>query len=175
MRRKLLFVRLLFSFCLLFSAGAYAQNETITGQVKDDAGAPLQGAVVTVKGSRTAVTTNENGMFTIKAAQQATLVISHVGYADKEILVEGSTLNIALSHQARQLDEIIVTALGIKKSEKALSYAVTQVKGSDLTETRTVNIANSLEGKVAGLNIAAAATGPAGSTRITLRGSGSIS
>jgi TonB-linked SusC/RagA family outer membrane protein len=159
----------------LFSATAYAQNESVSGQVKDDAGAPLQGAVVAVKGSRTAVTTSENGMFTIKAPQGVTLVISHVGYADKEILVEGSMLNIAMSHQARQLDEIVVTALGIKKAEKALSYAVTQVKGSDLTETRTVNIANSLEGKVAGLNIAAAATGPGGSTRITLRGSGSIS
>ncbi len=175
MRRKLLFVRLLFSCCLLFSATAYAQNETVTGQVKDDAGAPLQGAVVSVKGSRTAVTTNTNGMFTVKASQGATLVISHVGYADIEVKADGSMLSIAMSRQARQLDEIIVTALGIKKEKKALSYSVTEVKGSDLTESRSVNVANSLEGKVAGLNITSTATGASGSARITLRGNGSIS
>ena len=173
MRRKLLFAQFL-SLCLLFSAAAYAQT-TVTGQVKDETGAPLQGAVVAVKGEKKAVTTNENGTFTIKAAMGATLVISHVGFAEKEIQVDGANMNIALARKAGQLDEIIVTALGIKKEKKAVSYSVTEVKGSDLTEARSVNVANSLEGKVAGLNVTSTATGASGSARLTLRGNGSIS
>src|ERR1700744_2260426 len=137
MRRKLLFVRLL-CLCLLASVAVNAQTD-VTGQVKDETGAPLAGAVVAVKGDKKAVTTNDNGTFTLKAAMGATLVISHVGYDTKEVTVDAPSLNIAMSRNAKQLDEIIVTALGIKKSEKALSYAVSTVKGSDLTEARTVN------------------------------------
>ncbi len=172
MRRKLLSVRLL-CLCLLASVAAYAQTD-VTGQVKDETGAPLAGAVVAVKGDKKAVTTNDNGTFTLKAAQGAKLVISHVGFAEKEVTIDALSLNIALSRNAKQLDEIVVTALGIKKSEKSLSYAVSTVKGSDLTEARTVNVANSLEGKVAGLNISTPATGAGGSSRIVIRGSGSI-
>jgi TonB-linked SusC/RagA family outer membrane protein len=175
MRRKSLIFRLL-TFCLLLlSASTYAQVQTVTGQVKDETGAPLPGAVVSVKGSRTAVSTGDNGSFTLKVPAGATLVISHVGFAPKEILATpGTDMSISLTRVAGQLDEIVVTALGVKKSEKALSYAVSTVKGSELTEARTVNIANSLEGKVAGLNISTPATGPGGSSRIVIRGSGSM-
>jgi len=175
MRRKLLIVRLL-TFCLLLlSASAYAQVE-VRGQVKDETGAPLPGAVVSVKGSRKAISTGDNGAFTLNVAAGATLVVTHVGFAAREVLATpGTDMSIALAHVAGQLDEIIVTALGVKKSEKALSYAVSTVKGSDLTEARTVNIANGLEGKVAGMNISVPATGAGGSTRIVIRGSGSIS
>jgi TonB-dependent SusC/RagA subfamily outer membrane receptor len=175
MRRKHLIFRLL-TFCLLLlSASAYAQVE-VRGQIKDETGAPLPGAVVSVKGSRKAVSTSDNGAFVISAPAGATLVVTHVGFAPKEILATpGADLSIALARVAGQLDEIVVTALGVKKSEKALSYAVSTVKGSDLTEARTVNIANGLEGKVAGLNISVPATGAGGSTRIVIRGSGSLS
>lgn len=175
MRRKLLIFRLL-TFCLLLlSASAYAQVE-VRGQVKDETGAPLPGAVVSVKGSRKAVSTTDNGAFVISAPAGATLVVTHVGFAAKEFLATpGTDMSIALARVAGQLDEIVVTALGVKKSEKALSYAVSTVKGSELTEARSVNIANGLEGKVAGLNISVPATGPGGSTRIVIRGSGSIS
>ena len=174
MRRKHLIFRLL-TFCLLLlSASAYAQVE-VRGQVKDETGAPLPGAVVSVKGSRKAVSTGDNGAFTLSVPAGATLVITHIGYAPREVLATpGTDMSIALEHVAGQLDEIVVTALGVKKSEKALSYAVSTVKGSDLTEARTVNIANGLEGKVAGLNISVPATGAGGSTRIVIRGSGSL-
>ena len=173
-RRKILIFRLL-TFCLLLlSASAYAQVE-IKGQVKDETGAPLPGAVVSVKGSRKAISTGDNGAFTLSAPAGATLVITHVGFAPKEIVATpGTDMSIVLMHVAGQLDEIVVTALGVKKSEKALSYAVSTVKGGELTEARTVNIANSLEGKVAGVNISAPATGPGGSSRIVIRGSGSM-
>jgi TonB-linked SusC/RagA family outer membrane protein len=174
MRRKLLIFRLL-TFCLLLlSASAYAQVE-VRGQVKDETGAPLPGAVVSVKGSRKAISTGDNGAFTLSVPAGATLVITHVGFAPKEIVATpGADLSIALARVAGQLDEIVVTALGVKKSEKALSYAVSTVKGSELTEARSVNIANGLEGKVAGLNISVPATGAGGSTRIVIRGSGSL-
>ena len=173
MRRKLLFAQLV-AFTLLLSVSAYAQTD-VTGQVKDETGAPLSGAVVTVKGGRKGVTTNDNGSFVINVPAGATLVISHIGYFTKEIIADGSAINLSLVREAKQLDEIVVTALGVKKSEKALSYAVSTVKGSDLTEARTVNVANSLEGKVAGLNISVPSTGPGGSSRIVIRGAGSIS
>jgi TonB-linked SusC/RagA family outer membrane protein len=175
MRRKLLIVRLL-TFCLLLlSASAYAQVE-VRGQVKDETGAPLPGAVVAVKGGRKAISTNDNGAFVISVPSGATLVFSHVGFTAKEILATpGADINVVLEHSSRQLDEIVVTALGIKKEKKALSYSVTEVKGSELTEARSPNVANSLEGKVAGLNVTSTATGASGSVRLTLRGNGSIS
>ncbi|HMH23214.1 MAG TPA: SusC/RagA family TonB-linked outer membrane protein [Puia sp.] len=174
MRRKLLFAQFLvlsmFSFCI-----AQAQNIDATGQVKDEAGNAVQGAVVAVKGAKKATTTNDNGSFTINVAKGTTLVISHVGFGSREIVADGSALSITLANQSKELNEVVVTALGIKKEKKALSYAVTEVKGSDLTEARSVNIANSLEGKVAGLNIASTATGAGGSSRIIIRGNGSLS
>jgi TonB-linked SusC/RagA family outer membrane protein len=174
MRRTPLIFRLL-TFCLLLlSASAYAQVE-VRGQVKDETGAPLPGAVVSVKGSRKAMSTTDNGAFVISVPAGATLVVTHVGFAAREILATpGTDMSIVLSRMVGQLDEIVVTALGVKKSEKALSYAVSTVKGSELTEARTINIANSLEGKVAGVNISVPATGPGGSSRIVIRGSGSM-
>ncbi|HZE84646.1 MAG TPA: TonB-dependent receptor plug domain-containing protein, partial [Puia sp.] len=174
MRRKLLFAPL-FCLSLLSFCFAQAQNVDVTGQVKDESGNPVQGAVVAVKGSKKATTTNDNGSFSINVAKGATLVISHVGFGSREMLADGSALSIILSNQSKELSEVVVTALGIKKEKKALSYSVSEVKGSDLTEARSVNIANSLEGKVAGLNIASTATGSGGSTRIIIRGNGSLS
>ncbi len=171
MRIKLLFGLL----CLLFSAFSYAQNIDVTGHVKDQDGNAVTGAVVAIKGSKKATTTKENGSFTISAPVGAILVFSYVGNADKEVVVNGSTMEVSLVRGTRELDEVIVTALGIKKERKLLTYSATEVKGSDLTGPRTVDVANSLEGKVAGLNIAPSATGPQGSTRIVIRGSGSLS
>jgi TonB-linked SusC/RagA family outer membrane protein len=174
MRRKLLFAQLLclslFSFCI-----AQAQNIDVTGQVKDEAGNAVQGAVVAVKGGKKATTTNDNGSFSINVAKGATLTISHVGFGSREIVADGSAISVVLANQSKELNEVVVTALGIKKEKKALAYSVSEVKGSDLTEARSVNIANSLEGKVAGLNITSTATGAGGSSRIIIRGNGSLS
>ena len=119
MRRRLLFAKLLF-IGLLWSAAAYSQT-SVTGQVKDEAGAPLAGVSVMVKGGKKAVTTDGNGSFTIDAAMGATLTISYVGFFDKEVKVDGPTLNIALAKNGRQLDEVVITALGIKREKKALT------------------------------------------------------
>jgi TonB-linked SusC/RagA family outer membrane protein len=175
MRRKLLFARLL---CLAMLSFHFAQSQTVTvtGLIKDETGAGVQGAVVAIKGAKKAITSDDNGAFSISAQKGTTLVVSHIGFRTQEIIVaDGTSLSIALVRQTRDLDEVVVTALGIKKEKKAISASVTEVKGSDLTEARSVNVANSLEGKVAGLNIASTATGPGGSSRIIIRGNGSLS
>ncbi len=172
MRKKLLFASL---FCILLSAFCFAQNVELTGQVNDQNGNPVSGATITVKGTRQAAITDERGAFSISVPKGARIVVSSVGYASKEFPVTGSSISISLFSQSKELNEVVVTALGIKKEKKMLTSSVTEISGSELTEARTTNVANSLEGKVAGLNIVAPATGPGGSSRITIRGNGSLS
>jgi TonB-linked SusC/RagA family outer membrane protein len=173
MRKKLLLVyALIFS---LLSLGSYAQNIEVKGKVEGPGGKPIDGATVMVKGSNTGTSTNANGEFTINAPRGAILVVSSVDFAPKEIKVEGPSVSVSLSQKVGDLNEVVVTALGLKKEKRALGYSITEVKGAELTEARSVNVANSLVGKVAGLNIASNVTGPGGATRITIRGNTSIS
>ena len=127
-----------------------------------------------VKGTKNATISNDNGDFTISAKKGAVITVSYVGYLSRDYTVNGATLNASLVNQSKDLNEVVVTALGIKKEKKALGYSITEVKGDELTQARSVNVANSLVGKVAGLNITSTATGPGGSSRITLRGNASI-
>lgn len=174
MRKKLLLCKLLVAF-LFLSLVATAQITDLSGTIRDENGAPVPGAVVAIRGEKTATTTNDNGFYTLRVPKGATIIVTHVGFGTREFKVEGSNLDIALLKTAKELEEIVVTALGVKKEKKALSYAVGEIKGSDLTEARSVNVANSLEGKVSGMNVTSTATGASGSSRITLRGNGSIS
>ncbi len=171
MRRKLLFAFLL---SVIISTFSYAQEMTVNGRVTDEKGNGISGVTVLVKSTKKAALTNENGDFSINTKKGALLTFSYVGYVSKTYTVEGATLNVSLAAGANDLNEVVVTALGIKKEKKALGYAVTEVKGDELTQARSVNVANSLEGKVAGLNIVSTATGPGGSSRITIRGNASI-
>lgn len=175
MRNKLLLSCLIVFFCFMQSI---AQQRTISGKVSDDiTGDPIAGSTVAVKGTKIATQTNSSGYFTITVPNaNSRLVISSVGFQPQDISVAGQTnFNVSLKTSNRELTEVVVTALGIKKEKKALSSSVTEVKGSDLTEARSVDIANSLEGKVAGLNISSTATGDGGSSRIIIRGNGSLS
>jgi len=149
---------------------------TIKGQVKDSKGEPLTGVVIKLKGTNVATTSDFQGNYSLRIPNKGTLVASYIGFISQEIEVKDlTTINITLQEDVKNMSEVVVTALGIKKEKKSLGYAVTEVKGTELTEARSVNIANGLEGKVAGLNISPPATGANGSTRITIRGSGSIS
>lgn len=171
MRRKLLLV-----FAFIFSLLSITQAQTIDvkGRVTGRDGKAVEGATVMVKGTNTGTSTNANGEFTISAEKGQTLVISGVDYGSQEFKITGPSMNVTLTNEAKDLNEVVVTALGIKKEKKALGYAVSEVKGDELTQARSVNIANSLVGKVAGLNITQSATGPGSSTRITIRGDASI-
>jgi TonB-linked SusC/RagA family outer membrane protein len=149
---------------------------TVKGQVKDAKGETLPGVSVKLKGTNIATTTDIQGRYNLKVPNKGVLVFTYIGYASREVEINNnSTIDVTLQNDVKSLNEVVVTALGIKKEKKALGYAVTELKGSEFTEARSVNIANSLEGKVAGLNLSTTATGANGSSRITIRGNGSIS
>ncbi|WP_149239756.1 SusC/RagA family TonB-linked outer membrane protein [Dyadobacter sp. 32] len=150
--------------------------ETVKGKVTDDQGAALAGVNVLVKGTQQGTSTDAEGAFSINVADASSvLVFSFVGYQAQEITVgNSSNLTVKLLIDSKSLNEVVVTALGIKKEVKAVGYSVTKVDGGLFTKTRETNVAASLAGKVAGLNVSGSSAGPAGATRITLRGNTSI-
>lgn len=129
--------------------------ETISGKVTDEIGQPIVGASILVKGTKIGVTTDANGAFSLNASIGATVIASYIGYTSKEIIIIDDSKNytISLIPVISNLTDVVVTALGIKRSEKSLGYAVQKVEGSTLTSAKGVNVATSLTGKVAGLNI----------------------
>lgn len=149
----------------------------VRGRVTDDAGEPLQGASVKVKGHSVGVTTEADGSFSIAVDEKAVLEISMVGYETIEITVNGRNQlnNIVLKVAASGLDEVIITALGIPKEKKSLSYGISTINGTDITTARTNNMINNLSGKVPGLNVTSSATGPGSSSRVIIRGNTSLS
>ncbi|HVY76450.1 MAG TPA: SusC/RagA family TonB-linked outer membrane protein, partial [Puia sp.] len=154
----------------------FSQDNPVTGTVTARNGEPIAGATIMVKGvKKGGASTSNTGTFTLNAKPGATIEVTAIGYKPKEVIAEAGNMIIVLDPAAENLNEVLVTALGIKKEKKALGYSVTEVKGEDLTQARSVNVVNSLEGKVAGLNITSTASGPGGSQRITIRGDGSIS
>jgi TonB-linked SusC/RagA family outer membrane protein len=147
----------------------------VKGRVTDAKGQGLPGATVKIKGSTIGVTTNANGNFTINAATDDVLVVSYTGYNNKEVVIGGKTqFLIELEEDTKALSEVVVTALGIRKERKALGYSVSEVKGNELTQAREGNVANSLVGKVAGVNVNSVAGGPGSSTNVLIRGVSSL-
>ncbi|MCF8272422.1 MAG: SusC/RagA family TonB-linked outer membrane protein [Flavobacteriaceae bacterium] len=169
-------LKLLFVFCLFSFQNGQAQT-TVKGTITDgSSGIPLSGANIIVKGTSNGVTSDFDGNYSINVSDQnATLVFSYVGYTTKEVSVNNqSTINVSLAEDASQLDEVVVTALGIKKSTKALGYSLTEVKGEEISTVKTTNAVNSLQGKIAGVSITQNATGAAGSSRVIIRGNSSL-
>ncbi|MBR3452017.1 MAG: SusC/RagA family TonB-linked outer membrane protein [Muribaculaceae bacterium] len=151
------------------------QVSTVTGQVLDENGEPMIGATVSVKGTSVGTATDFDGRFSISAAQGATLTVSYVGYGTRDVRVDGTNLTITMEPSAAcDLSEVVVTALGIKKEAKSLSYNVQQVSSDALMTVQDANFVNSLSGKVAGVTINASATGAGGSSRVVMRGAKSI-
>lgn len=146
-------------------------NKVVTGKVVDDKGLPLPGVSIKVKGSSAGTVTDVNGGFSINAPDNAVLVISFIGYDTQEIAVAGrSSINVTMRSASQSLNEVVVTALGIKKDERKLGYSATTVGGDDLNKVKETNIASSLEGRVSGLQIGGTNGGPGSSVRIMLRG-----
>lgn len=160
---------------LTCSVAVLAQQRQISGTVKDASGAGLPGVTVLVKGTTTGTTTNNEGKFSIQADNNATLVISFIGYTTQEVAVGGrSSIDVALAEETTQLGEVVVTALGVERSQKALQSSITKVPGMSLTAARENNIGNAMQGRVAGVNITKSASGPAGSSRVIIRGNKSL-
>jgi TonB-linked SusC/RagA family outer membrane protein len=150
--------------------------DNISGKITGNDGTPLAGVSISVKGTNKGTTTNSRGEFTIDASKGDVLVISYVGYDIKEVQVgDDRTIGISLALTNQQLSEVVVTALGIRKDRKSLGYSVTEVKGNELTQAREINVANSLEGRVAGVNVSGVSGGPGSSTSVIIRGVSSLS
>jgi TonB-linked SusC/RagA family outer membrane protein len=150
----------------------WAQERTITGKVTDDKGAPIPGASVIVKGTNSGTTTNADGVFSISVpAKATTLVVSSINMQDVEIVIGNqSVLNVTLQTSAKNLQEVVITALGISRDKRSLGYASQNIKGEELANKGEVNIVNALQGKVAGVNITNASGGAGSSTNINIRG-----
>ena len=150
-------------------------NHKVTGRVVDSAGEPLIGATIMVEGTKEGAVTDIDGNFTINTTSKAKLVISYVGYTTQIILVgDKTTIDVTLKEVANTMNEVVVTALGIKRAEKALSYNVQSVGSNELTRNKDANFVNSLNGKVAGVNISKSGSGVGGATRVIMRGAKSI-
>ncbi len=152
------------------------RDTRITGTVKDLNGYPLPGATVRVKGTGAGASTDINGKFTLAVPVNAVLVISFAGFQTKEVEVnDQSIVNVVLLEDTKMLNEVVVTALGIKKERRALGYSVSQVQGESLTQARENNVANALVGRVAGLDISSTSGGAGASTSVLIRGVSSLS
>jgi len=147
----------------------------IGGTVKDETGAALPGVSVSVKGTNTGTQTDANGHFKLNASPGDVLVFTYIGYLKKEVTVgSGSNYEVSLAPNAQGLNEVVVTALGIKKSEASLSYDQQTVGGKELEVAKDPSFVNSLQGKVSGLDIQQSSSGAGGSTKVILRGNRSI-
>lgn len=160
--------------CALSFQGLYAQ--TITGTVTDNNGMPLPGVNVVEKGTNNGAAADFDGNYSITVSDSnGTLVFSSLGFATQEVAINGrTTINVTMAEDASQLDEVVVTALGIKRERKALGYAVQEVKAESVVAAREPNVVNALSGKITGLNVIRGSNGPGGSSKIILRGFSSL-
>ncbi|TXG36600.1 TonB-dependent receptor domain-containing protein [Seonamhaeicola maritimus] len=166
----------LFSFLLLIAQVSFAQGKEITGTVtsKTD-GIPLPGVNVIVQGTTNGAQTDFDGNYSLTANVGDVLVFSYVGMTTLELTVaDSNTINAQLEEDAQQLKEVVVTALGIKKSRKSLTYAAQDINADELNKAKQTNPINSLSGKVSGVSITRSSSGVGGSVKVTLRGNSSI-
>jgi iron complex outermembrane receptor protein len=162
--------------CAVLPLSLQAQNLNVSGIVRDGNGAPLVGVSVVIKGSTVGVTTDVNGGYTISAPADATLVFSFLGMTTREEAIAGrGSIDVTLGTSNQSLDEVVVTALGIRRETRALGYAISSVKGDALVQSGvTANPLSALHGKAAGVGIQSTAAGPTGGVQIKIRGASSL-
>ena len=155
--------------------GISQQDTKVTGVVEDEFG-PVAGASVVIKGTTTGTMTDMDGHFTLEGLKKGDIIqVSFIGYATQDIPYTGqATLHVKLEEDSQKLDEVVVTALGMKRDKKALGYSMQELKGDELLSSREPNLANSLSGKVSGLQIVRSSNGVGGSSKIVLRGNNSL-
>ncbi len=171
---KLKFNGFLVLLVVLVAQITFAQERVVSGVVSDNAGLPLPGVSVLVKGTKSGTQTDFDGKYSIKASSSQVLIFSYVGMKTQEVTASSATVNVKLASTAVELEGVVVTALGIKKSEKAIGYAAQSVKGASLTEARETNLVNALSGKIAGVQVTNSSGAVGASSRIVLRGNSSI-
>lgn len=163
----------LFQFAAVF---AVAQEKTISGIVKNsEDGSLIANATIQVKGTTAGTVSSDRGTWSLKASPNQSLLISAVGYTPQQIKVGASSfITVDLVNSNKELEGVVVTALGIRREERALGYSTTTVKGDELTEALSTNWTDALSGKVAGLNLVRSNSGPGGSNKIILRGENNL-
>lgn len=173
---KKLTLLLIMVFSLAITPQVNAQVKTISGTVTAESdGLPLPGVNVVIQGTTKGSQTDFNGNYTIEASIGDILEFSFIGMKTKSITItNATTINVVLVEDAESLSEVVVTALGISREKKSLGYSVSEIKGSSVSLAKESNVVNSLSGKVAGVVITQSASGPAGGTRVVIRGNNSI-
>ena len=164
------------TMCALFLSlgNAWAQDITVTGKVTDKSGEPIVGVYVLVENTTIGTSTDLDGAYSLTAPSTAKLVYTSMGYKDVVVDVNGrAVIDVVMEDDALLLDDVVVTALGVKKERKALGYSVTEMKSTELLRNKQTNVVNSLAGKVAGVNISSG--GAAGtSQKVIIRGISSL-
>lgn len=151
------------------------QSSKCSGVVKDATGEPVIGASIRVKGTSNGGITDADGKFSLADVKKGDILqVTYVGYKAQEFKFDGKPLNIILSDDSQVLNEVVVTALGIKRQARSLGYSTTQVGGEEFTLARDPNMGNALSGKIAGVSVAGNATGSGGSSRVIIRGNASL-
>ena len=159
-------------FMMAFQAVA---QKTVTGKVTDEDGLPLPGVSVKVKGTTTGASTNAAGTYSITVNPGQVLRFSFIGSVSEERTVgTENTINIVLRSDSKALSEVVVTALGIKKEKKSLGYSVQDIQSEELLKNKQANVINSLNGKIAGVNITNSGGAPGSSASIVIRGGTSL-
>lgn len=173
MKFKFNFRKIAILFFVFATQLILAQERLVTGIVTDDTGMPLPGVSVLVKGTKTGTQTDFDGAYAINASPSQILSFSYIGMKTQELPATTNKVSIKMSGGSTSLNEVVVTALGVKREKKSLGYATQEVKGEDLTKVNSGNVANSLSGKVAGVDIRRN-NNIGGSTNVVIRGSSSL-
>ena len=167
------FAQIILTFLFLTISCIAMAQKNIAGKVLSSENQPVSNATVVVKGTDKRTMTAEDGSFSVSANDGDILVISSVGFGTREIKASDAS-SVQLSANVQDLNEVVVTALGIKKDKKKLGYAIQEVKGEDLTVARETNVVNQLAGKVAGVTVVGSPSGIGGSARVSIRGERSV-
>lgn len=166
---------LLTAIMILFTGYLFAQSTTISGTVSDPDGSPLIGATILVKGSTRGALTDTDGKFSIETKEgDSKLFIAYIGFTEQEVELTGATTYEIVLTGDLSMEEVVVTALGVQRDEKALGYAVQKVDAEDVATVKTTNLTNALAGKVAGVYINGSSNGPTASANVTIRGQTSL-
>lgn len=166
---------LLFFLVAVCSTQLWAQRQVSGTVTAGGDGSPLSGVSVVVVGTTTGVFTDFDGKFTVECGNATSIRFSYIGYESQEVeIASQTTINVTLQEIDVNLDDVVITAIGIERDKKALGYSVTEIGGESFVEAREVNLANALQGKIAGVNASNLSTGPAGSSRVIIRGNVSL-
>jgi len=171
---KLKFNGFLVLLLVLVAQLTFAQERAVSGTVSDNTGMPLPGVSVLVKGTKTATQTDFDGKYSIKAAPNQVLIFSYIGMKAQEISASSTSVNPKLKNDSVELESVVVTALGVKKSSRALGYATQEVKAADITRANNNSLSGALQGKLAGVAITPSSGAPGASSQIIIRGARSF-